>query len=104
MRPFPKLAAATLVFGLTALPAGPVPAQECPEVPTYDPAITSPELAMPGFPDRLATTDEINAYVTQIAEQSPRVEAGQFATSWNGTPLLYALVADESRVDDLDAL
>ncbi|HEX9823754.1 MAG TPA: M14 family zinc carboxypeptidase, partial [Actinomycetota bacterium] len=104
MRPLTKLAAATLAIGLGGLPVAPAPAQECPAEPTFDPAITSPETAMPGFPDRLATTDEINAYLTQIAEESPRVEVGQFATSWNGTPLLYALVATEERTDELDAL
>lgn len=92
-----------VAVGLLAAPRAATGAA-CTEPPAYDSAVTSPESAMPGFPDRLATTAEINAYVQQIAGESERVQVGQFATSWNGTPMYYAMVTREDRAGKLDRL
>lgn len=72
--------------------------------PTYDPSITSPAAAIPGWPARVATVDEIDAYVTGIALETDRVVTGQFGTSWSGRPLYYALVGDAATVADAEAV
>lgn len=92
-----------LTVGLVAPPQV-ATAGGCADAPAYDSAVTSPESAIPGFPDRLATTAEMNDYVRRVAEESGRVQVGEYATSWNGTPLLYAIVTRENRASRVDRL
>jgi hypothetical protein len=102
-----RLARAVPVALLAAVLTAPaVPAQDCPPSPTYDSSVTSPSLAMPGWPYRRATTVELNNYVQMVDRQSGRVLTAQYATSWGGTPLYYSLIASEEnlgRVDELAA-
>jgi hypothetical protein len=92
------LAAANALLQAQAAAAG----EPC--VPSYDPSITPPAVVIAGWPARSATTDEIDAYVTGIALETDRVATGQFATSWNGRPLYYALVGEATNVADADAI
>ena len=95
------LAAALLIVALTAPPAAP---QACSQTPTFDPAITSPQSAIAGWPARRALTNEMLAYFRQVDSQTDRVDVGQFATSWRGTPLLYGLVGAANNVKNADVI
>jgi hypothetical protein len=90
----------TLVLGAAPFAAPTASGQGCPSTPTYDPAITSPEVAIPGFPDRLATTIEINNYFNMVDSQTNRVSTDTFATSWNGTQMVYSFVGEPADVAD----
>jgi hypothetical protein len=100
----PRLRITALLVLALAGSATPSAGGECADAPVYSGDVTSPQLAIPGFPDRRGTTLEINAYVEQVAGESGRVEFGTFATSWSGTPLLYALVANEANLQRLDEI
>jgi hypothetical protein len=86
---------ALLSVALTAPPAAP---QACAPTPTFDPSITSPDSVIAGWPFRHALTSEMASYFHQVDAQSDRVKVGQYAASWRGTPLLYALVGTEENV------
>ena len=92
----PLLAIALLTVGLVGPAATTTP---CEPTPTYDGSITSPSDAIAGWPLRRATADELLSYTSLVGDESARVRVGQFATSWNGTPLLYALVGTEANVE-----
>jgi Zinc carboxypeptidase len=96
----------TVTLALAAAPfAAPTASgQGCPSTPTFDPAITSPTVAMPGWPDRIATTTEINNYFEMVDTQSDRVTTEQFGTSVNGTPLIYSLVGTPENVANPEAV
>ncbi|MGH2684822.1 MAG: M14 family zinc carboxypeptidase, partial [Actinomycetota bacterium] len=85
-----------VLVGVAAPPAATGP--PCPQTPTYDAAVTSPQDAIPGWPFLRASTDDIVSYTQLVGSQSDRVRVGQFATSWNGTPLLYALVGSTGNI------
>jgi hypothetical protein len=76
----------------------PASASGCAPTPTYDGAVTSPSSALAGWPLRRATTAELVSYTRQVGSESARVRVGQLATSWNGTPLVYALVGTQANV------
>jgi hypothetical protein len=78
--------------------------QSCPSTPTFDPAITSPTIAIPGWPDRIATTTEINNYFEMVDGQTDRVTTQQFGTSVNGTPLIYSFVGTPANVANPDRI
>lgn len=44
------------------------------------------------------------SYFRQVDTQTDRVSVGQFATSWRGTPLLYALVGTADNVANADEI
>ena len=95
------LCIALLTVGLAAPPASP---QTCSPSPTFEGSITSPQLAIPGWPLRRATTQEMLSYFRLVDGQTDRVRVGQFATSWRGTPLLYALVGTSQNVANADGI
>ncbi len=101
-RSLQALIAAALCLLLAAPP--PATAHTCITTPTYDDTIPSPSEAIPGFPLRRALTSELNDYVDAVAATSDRVRAGTFASSWNGTPLKYALVSLRPNMADLDSI
>jgi hypothetical protein len=78
--------------------------QTCPSTPTYDPAITPPNVAIPGFPDRLATTIETNNYFEMIDGQTNRVNTEIFGTSVNGSPMPYSFVGHPGNVANADGI
>ena len=101
-RPLQAALAALLALLLITPPSA--AAHNCVDEPTYDPAIPSPSQAIPGFPFRRALTGELNDYVDAVAATSDRVRAGTFASSWNGTPLKYALVSLRPNMAVLDSI
>src|SRR5918999_248016 len=78
--------------------------QTCPSTPTYDPAITPPNVAMPGFPDRLATTIETNMYFEMVDSETNRVTTDTFGTSVNGTQMPYSFVGHPANVANADGI
>jgi hypothetical protein len=75
-----------------------------PGPPVYDPSVTSPGAAIPGFGDQAATSDELFDYVASVDAESDRVTSGTFATSVNGKPLAYALVSSSDNLADLSTI
>jgi hypothetical protein len=76
----------------------PSSAAACSDTPTFDPAITSPSAAIPGWPQRRATTQELIDYFHQVDGESTLVRVGNFAHAWSGTPLVYALVSNPGHM------
>jgi Zinc carboxypeptidase len=72
--------------------------------PGYDPSITPPTEAISGYPVKEATTQELLEYFATVDGESDRVTTGTYATSWMGTPLIYALVTDESQLPAVDEI
>ena len=70
----------------------------CPTEPTWDPSITSPAEAIPGFGDDKATVEEINDYMLMLDGETARVNADQFGTSTQGRPMYFALAGDAGTV------
>lgn len=70
-------------------PAG---AKSCPAAPNFSGDVTPPDIAIPGFPYRRATTQELLDYTRLVDRESSRVRSHRFGTSWRGRPLVYALV------------
>jgi hypothetical protein len=93
-----------VAFVAVALAAPPATPQACAPTPTFDASITSPQSAISGWPLRRALTSEMAAYFRQVDEESDRVTVGQYATSWRGTPLLYALVGTPQNVARADEI
>lgn len=91
--------AVTLGLVVSLLPAS-APGVECTDEPTYKDSVTSPSAAIPGFPDRRATTQELIDYSRQIDEESERVRTGTYARSVNGTPLVYSLVGAQNAIEN----
>ncbi|MGH2739598.1 MAG: M14 family zinc carboxypeptidase [Actinomycetota bacterium] len=89
--------AAVVTLGAIAVPA-PGAATACSLEPSFSASVTPPGEAILGFPDRRATTQEINGYVQRVATESPRVIDGVFAHSWNGTALEYAIVGTKRNI------
>lgn len=96
------LIAAALSAGAAITAAPRAVGAECPEEETHNDAVTSPSLAIPGFPDRRATTDEIIDYFRRVDEESERVSTATFAKSVNGQPLVYSFVATEENLERID--
>jgi Zinc carboxypeptidase len=61
--------------------------------------VPSPEQVL-GYPigSRESTAADIATYVAAVDARSPRVVSGQFATSWEGRPLKYAIVGRRENV------
>jgi hypothetical protein len=94
----------TLVVAAALLTVPSASGQTCPSTPTYDPAITAPNVAIPGFPDRLATTIEIGNYFNMVDSQTNRVTTDTFGTSYNGTPMVYSFVGHPANVSNADGI
>jgi hypothetical protein len=94
----------TLALAAAMFAAPTASGQGCPSTPTFDPAITPPTTAMPGWPDRIATTIEINNYFEMLDSQTDRVTTEQFGTSVNGTPLIYSFVGTPANVATADGI
>jgi len=102
MRRAPILLSLVLVAGLALVTVPQAAGAVCePGPPVYDPSVTSPGEAIPGFGDRAATSDELFDYVATIDADSARVTSGTFATSVNGKPLAYALVSAPDNLADV---
>jgi hypothetical protein len=99
MRRIASLLVPTLAAALVAPQAA---AQSCPTEPTYDPSVTPPEEAIPGFPTREVTVKEIVEYFTLVDEESDRVAVDTFGTSYLGFPLIQGLVASEENLAEID--
>ena len=95
-----------VILALTAalLGAPSATGQSCPSTPTYNPAITPPNVAMPGFPDRLATTVETNMYFDMVDSQTNRVTTDSFGTSVRGTEMPYSFVGHPANVANADGI
>ncbi len=105
MRRTPLLLSLVLVASLAVVAVPQAAGAACePGPPVYDPSVTSPGAAIPGFGDQAATSDELFDYVATVDADSNRVTSGTFATSVNGKPLAYALVSTPDNLSDLDAI
>lgn len=71
----------------------------------YDPAVPTPEELL-GFPvgSRPADPAQLQAAFRALAAASPRVALVPYGTSYEGRPLLYAVVGEPARIADLEAL
>jgi hypothetical protein len=101
------IALVTTALIATALVTTPSPASRARATgcrPEFDPRITAPAEAIPGYTDLKATTQQIKDYFALVDEESDRVVTGTFAVSWNATPLTYALVSDEGHMETLDRI
>jgi hypothetical protein len=94
----------TLVLTAALFAAPTASGQGCPSTPTYDPAVTSPTVAIPGWPDRLATTIEIGQYFNMVDSQTNKVTTDTFGTSVNGTPMVYSFVGHAANVANADGI
>lgn len=79
-------------------------AQSCPAEPEFSGDVTPPETAIPGFPYRRATTQELIDYTRLVDQESSRVLARRFGTSVGGTPLVYALVGTPDSLAGVDQI
>src|SRR5512132_1249155 len=105
MRRTPLLLSLVLVASLVVVAVPQAAGAACePGPPVYDPSVTSPGAAIPGFGDRAATSEELFDYVATVDADSPRVTSGTFATSVNGRPLAYAVVSTPDNLSDLNAI
>ncbi|MGH2729151.1 MAG: M14 family zinc carboxypeptidase [Actinomycetota bacterium] len=100
-RSLAALTAGVMVAVLLSAPPA-VLGAACPEEPTYLADVPDPIISLPGFPDRRATTTELIDYSEAVDDASDRVTTGTFATSWNGTPLVYSLVASKSNLAGIE--
>jgi hypothetical protein len=94
----------TLALTAALLGGATASGQTCPATPTYDPSITPPSTAIAGYPTSNASTIAINAYFELVDSQTDRVTTDSFATSWNGTPLLYSFVGTAANVANVDTV
>src|SRR5919109_1081596 len=78
--------------------------QTCSPTPTYDPSVTPPTTAIAGYPTSNASTTAINSYFQLVDSETDRVTTDTFATSVNGTPLVYSLVGTAENVANVDAI
>jgi hypothetical protein len=105
MRRTPLLLSLVLVASLAVVAVPQTAGAACePGPPVYDPSVTSPGEAIPGFSDRAATSDELFDYVATVDADSDRVTSGTFATTVNATPLAYALVSASDNMADLSTI
>ena len=76
----------------TALAAG-TPCDPIQTAPHFRGEVPSPEQVL-GYPigSQEASAADITTYIAAVDAASPRVVSGQFATSWEGRPLKYAIV------------
>lgn len=96
--------ACLLLAGLVVPAAAGSAAAACAEGPEFSPDVTPPETAVPGFPYRRATTQELNDYTRLIDGESSRVRSHRFGTSVGGTPLIYALVGTPDNLAAADQI
>jgi len=105
MRRIPLLLSLVLVAGLALVTVPQAAGAACePGLPVYDPSVTSPGDAIPGFGDRAATSTELFDYVATVDADSARVTSGTFGTSVRGKSLAYALVSAPDNLADLSAV
>jgi hypothetical protein len=104
MRRLPLFLSLLLVAALSVVVAPPASAACQPGPPVYDPSITSPDAAIPGFTSSKASSQQLRDYVDQVDGETSRVTAGVFATTVKGTPLSYALVSTPENIANLPAI
>src|SRR2546426_6310866 len=105
MRQTRFLASLILIAGLALVGVPQVAGAACsPGPPAYDPAITSPEQAIPGFGDQKASSQQLFDYTASVDGESDRVTSATFATSVLGKPLSYALVSTPDNLANIDAI
>jgi hypothetical protein len=103
-----KLFASISVMVAVAVSAAVGPLETALAAPPCDPIRTTPhfrgQVPSPeqvlGYPigSQEASAADIATYVAAVDAASPRVVSGQFATSWEGRPLNYAIVGREENV------
>ncbi len=74
----------------------------CPTKVTYDTTVPSPQSVF-GFPLGIGQTDplttaQIDQYLAAVDAASDRVQTGVMATSWQGQPLMYAIVSHQGNM------
>ncbi|MEL6216083.1 MAG: peptidase M14, partial [Pseudomonadota bacterium] len=75
---------------------------------TYDPAVPTIESVLGYAPgSRISHPSEVMRYFDALASAVPdRIQIAQYATSWQGRPLIYAVVTNEenlARIDEIKA-
>lgn len=71
----------------------------------FDPAIPSPEKVL-GFPlgERPARQAQVLDYFKKLSEATSRVKVFEMGRTYEGRPLIYALISDESNMARLDEI
>jgi len=71
----------------------------------YDPAVPSPEKVL-GFPigERHLQHHELVGYLRKLGEASPRVKVEEYARSYGGRPLVYAVITSPENHRRLDEI
>jgi len=71
----------------------------------FDPAIPSPDKIL-GFPlgERPARQAQVLDYFKKLAEASPRVKVFEMGRTYEGRPLIYAIISDEANMARLDEI
>mgnify|MGYP003648415900 CR=1 FL=1 len=92
-------------FGLVLLSA-PVMAQSSPMTGRYDPAIPTAQTALGHeFGAEITPPDRAIAYLHALQAAAPdRVRVVEYATSWEGRTLAYAIIANADTMQRLDAI
>lgn len=94
---------------LRSLPPSPLPGltYDAPFFPgaEYDPSVPSPDSIL-GFPvgSKAATPAQIEAVITALADNSPRVKLVRYATTHEGRGLHYLVIASETNLESIDSL
>ncbi|MEM1080334.1 MAG: M14 family zinc carboxypeptidase, partial [Pseudomonadota bacterium] len=72
----------------------------------FDAAVPTQEQVLGYHPaERIASTADIRRYFEALAEARPEhIKLVDYATSWQGRPLYYAIIGTPERIADLDAI
>tara|TARA_R110000868_G_scaffold2384_5_gene17688 strand:+ start:55795 stop:58455 length:2661 start_codon:yes stop_codon:yes gene_type:complete len=86
--------------------AGPVLAQPSPFEVRYDPAIPSAVSALGHeFGEEITAPEQAIAYLRTLEAAAPdRIRVFDYATSWEGRPLAYAIIAKPEVINRIDAV
>lgn len=97
---FAPIPAALVVVCLLLVPLG-TPAQDFEYFPgaTYDPTIpTLKQVVGHDWGEEITTPQQVDLYLHALAEATPRIQLVPYATSWEGRPLSYLIVASEENI------
>jgi len=73
---------------------------------SFDPAVPTMEEVLGHAPgEQISSPEQIQRYFQALAESQPdRIRLIDYATSWQGRPLYYAIIGSPERIGDLDAI
>ncbi|AKS42870.1 M14 family metallopeptidase [Wenzhouxiangella marina] len=73
---------------------------------SHDPAVPTQEAVIGHAPgERISSPEQIHRYFQALAEAMPdRIRLVDYAESWQGRPLFYAIIGTPERLADLDAI